>query len=187
MIKSRLKTSKAWTEIPQDFKIQVLDLFKSHFKPQASVGHFELSGRIYKNEVILRFSYLVKGTLKPVQFDLSSDLSPDHQSKALDLFEKLVDCAASLFQSTFDDESFGVPSIWTEIDFENLKIYAKSESINQKLEDEANKLLGADFLAEELDGENLAIDKNLIYGDIESDDIEKIAEVLNPKTNIKKH
>jgi hypothetical protein len=179
MIKPRLKTSKAWTDVPEDFKLQVSELFKSHFKEPAKHGKFGVLGRIFKNEVILSFSYLPKNSIRPIQFDISTDYSTNSESKALVVFEKLVDCAASLFQSSFDDETFGVPAIWTEIDFDGTMIYAKSEAINHELEQEANKLLGNDFLAEEAE---FLIQDGLVTGDLESDDIEKIAETLNKKT-----
>lgn len=179
MIKPRQKASKAWTDLPEDFKLQVVNLFKSHFKAQSKLGNFKVLGRIYKNEVVLRCTYLVHGSIQPVQFDLSTDIKMDSKSKPLQIFELLVDCAANLFQSSFDDESFGVPAIWTEIDFDGTLIYAKSESINPELEDEANKLLGEEFLSEDLDGEPLNPTSDLIKGDLESEDIETIADILN--------
>lgn len=185
MILPRLKTSKAWTDIPEDFKLQVTTLYKSHFKNEAKSGSFDLLGRIYKNEIVLRFLYLPSGTIRPVQFDLSTNYEATQQKTALKVFELLVDCGASLFQSTFEDETFGVPAIWTEIDFDGTMIYARSEAINQKLEDEANKLLGEEFLAEQAklleQEEALFKNEGLIKGDLESDDIEKVADILNPK------
>lgn len=180
MIIPRLKSSTAWTDLPDDFKTQVITLFNKHFIEPSKLGHFEVSGRIYKKEIIIRFIYLVKNQIKPMQFDLSTDYESRGETRALTIFEKLIDCAASLFHSSFEDESFGVPAIWTDIDFDGIMIYAKSESINQKLEDEANQLLGKEFIEEELE---LKFDEEgqLINGDLESDDIEVIAETLNKK------
>ncbi len=184
MIKPRQKASKAWTDLPEDFKVQVVNLFKTHFKTESKTGAFKILGRIYKNEVVLRCSYLLNNSIKPIQFDLSTDLKVDSKSKPLAIFELLVDCAANLFQSSFDEEEFGVPAIWTEIDFDGTLIYAKSESINPELEDEANKLLGEDFLSEELEGDSLAPDPSLIKGELDSEDIEVIADILNKNKKI---
>ncbi len=185
MIVPRLKSSKAWTDLPEDFKAQVVGLFKTHFKKESQAGRFEVSGRIYKNEIVLRCYYLPSGSIGPVQFDLSTDYSSEKEKKALNTFEKLIDCSASLFQSTFEDDDFGVPALWTEIDFDGVIIYAKSEAINDPLEAEANKLLGANFLKEQaklLNQESLIQPEDgLIKGDLESDDIEKVADILNKK------
>lgn len=186
MIIPRLKTSKAWTDLPEDFKLQVTTLFQSHFKDEAKKGKFDVLGRIYKNEIVLRCLYTPKNSLRPIQFDLSTNYEAAKQNTALKTFELLVDCSASLFQSTFEDEEFGVPALWTEIDFDGTLIYAKSESINQELEDEANKLLGDEFLEEqakllELEAEALKSKDGLIKGDLESDEIEKAADILNKK------
>ncbi len=179
MIKPRQKATKAWTDLPDDFKLQVVNLFKSHFKDQSKSGSFKVLGRIYKNEVVLRCTYLAKGSITPIQFDLSTDIKMDSKAKPLEIFELLVDCAANLFQSSFEDETFGVPAIWTEIDFDGTLIYAKSESINPELEDEANKILGEEFLSQELEGEPLTPAPSLIKGELDSDDIEVIADILN--------
>lgn len=184
MISSRLKGSKAWTDLPEDFKTQVTELFGTHFKKQAKNGQFQILGRIYKSEIVIRFIFTSKDSIKPVQFDLSTDYSANQENKALNTFERLVDCAASLFQTSFDDEEFGVPALWTEIDFDGIKIFAKSDGINQKLEDEANKLLGDEFLAEEaalLEEEAPTDDDGLIKGELDSDDIVKTADILNKK------
>ncbi len=185
MITPRLKTSKAWTDLPDDFKLQVTNLLSEHFKNEAKVGTFAILGRIYKNEIILRCLYTPKNSIRPVQFDLSTNYEATGQNTALKTFETLVDCSASLFQSSFDDETFGVPALWTEIDFDGTMIFAKSEAINQTLEDEANKLLGEQFLAEEakrLEIEDALQNQNgLIKGDLESEAIEKVAEILNKK------
>lgn len=185
MIKPRQKSSSAWTDLPEDFKYQVIKLFESHFKDKAKNGAFGVLGRIYKNEVVLRFSYLTKGSLKPIQFDLATDLATKSKSKPLETFELLVDCAANLFQSSFEDDDFGVPALWTEIDFDGTMIYAKSESINPELENEANKLLGEEFLSEELEGESLDPKPSLIHGEPESaEDIEIIADILNKNKKV---
>lgn len=181
MTKPRLGTSKAWTDLPDDFKLQVGELYKNHFKEQSKRGQFKVFGRIYKNEVILSLSFLPNDSIRPIQFDLSTNYSTDQEKKALIVFEKLVDCGASLFQSSFDDEEFGVPAVWTEIDFDGTLIYAKSEAINHDLEAEANKLLGKEFLAEQakLLEEDLVDEDGLIKGDLDSDEIENIANIMN--------
>lgn len=185
MITPRLKTSKAWTDLPEDFKAQVVSLFNTHFKKESQTGTFEVLGRIYKTEIVLRCLYLPKDSIRPVQFDLSTGYSTEKENKALNTFEKLVDCSASLFQSSFEDENFGVPALWTEIDFDGVLIYAKSEAINDSLEKKANELLGEEFLEEQarLLEQDVILEKEegLIKGDLESDDIEKVADILNKK------
>lgn len=184
MIKPRLKASKAWTDLPEDFKKQVKELFATHFKKEAKTGHFDVLGRIYKNEIILRCVYVSKTSIRPVQFDLSTDYSANQESKALTTFEKLVDCAASLFQSSFEEDDFGIPALWTEIDFDGIILFAKSDGIHHELEEEANKLLGDEFLAKEsefLEEDTIPDNEGLIKGDLESDDIVKTADILNKK------
>ena len=159
MIKPRLKSSKSWTNIPQNLQDQIIKLLNSHFSKPSKNGNFQVNGSIYKKEVVFRYSYQPKHLLKPIQFDLSleydfSSISKD--DKFMKMFEILTDLGASLFHSIFEDKNFELPSLWNPIDFQNHKVYVQSENINTELESEANKIL-------DLSSEN----KDLFQGDIE--------------------
>lgn len=172
----RNNQSTAWTALPEDFKNQVLKLLMDHFKAQSQKGQFSLDGRIYKTEILIRMGYLESGHIRPIQFDLSIDYDSE-KSQALQHFETLIDLGASLLDTYFRDPQQEFPFQWQTVDFEGTEVFIRQETTNSELERQANELLGEDEVESE----------SLIHGDLESDEIESIAESLNTPNKNKPH
>lgn len=168
-MKPRLKASKAWTDLPDDFKTQVTEIFHQHFKDQSQDGKFTVDGRIFKNEIFFKCGYLKKNSIRPLQFDLSIDYNSVKDKKPMEKFELLVDLGANLLNSYFENPDQDFPYEWYEVDFSEEKVFIKIDHTNDDLESEANKLLG------ETNSEEL------IKGDLESEELETIIETLNKK------
>lgn len=172
----RNKTSAAWTALPEDFKAQVIQILGEHFAAQSKLGKFTLDGRIYKHEIVMRVGYLKNQSIRPVQFDLSVDYD-SKAGKPMQFFENLVDFGAGLLDTYFKNPEEEFPLDWHLVDFEGSQIYVKQDSTNQELEAIADQLLG----------ETEDDSDELIHGDLDNSDIEKIAESLNTPGDKNKH
>lgn len=175
-IKPRLKSSKALTILPESFQKQVTELLKTHFSEHSKKGYFKVDGVISKNEIVFRYSYQPQDSIKTIQFDLSleynSSRSDFKDDPLMKVFEVLSDLGASLFHSLFEDQDFELPSLWSPIEFENHTIYIQSEGIHSQLESQADEILGLSSKS-----------NDLVQGDMESEDIEKIIHTLSAKKN----
>ena len=141
----RLKSSKKWTTLPGELIKQIRLAFEANFKDQSQIGRFEISGRIYKEELLMRFGYLENGSIRQSNFELSVAF---HAAKdnMVHLVHQCVDVAATLMQDLFQDEEAreSFPVIWTSFQLENgLEVFVQFSGVNSALEEEANRLLNA--------------------------------------------
>lgn len=151
----RLPTSRQWTELPADFRQKVQKVFAEQFDIEAAHGEFLVEGRIYSEEMIVRIGYLERGRLRQINFEASIDLpkkdasesvqEDDSQSKAMERLYTCIDAIGSLMEEYFelgDDEEIDIPLQWRPYEFENETIYLQYSTVNTRLEDEADRLLG---------------------------------------------
>jgi len=146
----RLKNSKKWTALPEEFLKQVQSVFNESFAKEIGKGTIEVQGKIFPEEILVRVSYKAPKALKQKGFDISVAYKVP-KDNVLKLLHLAVDAGASLMEQMFaseDETEFAV--LWEEVQFENRTIYVRFNTANNKLESEANRLLG---LAE---GEDLA-------------------------------
>ncbi len=144
----RLKSSKKWTVFPQELSEQILSAFEEHFKAALTEAELIVEGRIYPEEIMLRVGILEKGRLKQKNFEISSEYSSEKDNAGEKIF-LAVDAAASLLleyleneKSEDEDHESDLPYTWREMNFENQTLYFQFSTVNTRLEEEADRLLG---------------------------------------------
>lgn len=157
----RLASSRQWTELPTDFVLKIREVFANEFTRESTLGEFLVDGRVYPEEIIVRVGYLEKGRLKQINFEASMDLPKakstirddddaeesvtKSESKTLERLYTCIDALGSLMEEYFDladDEEIDVPLRWRAYEFENEVVYLQHSTVNTRLEDEADRLLG---------------------------------------------
>jgi len=151
----RLTTSRHWTELPVDFRKKVEGVFAEQFDLEAERGEFLVDGRIYSEEMIVRIGYLEHGRLRQINFEASIDLpkkktgqaetEETSESKIMEHLYICIDALGSLMEEYFElgeDEELDVPLHWRPYEFEEETIYLQHSTVNTRLEDEADRLLG---------------------------------------------
>ena len=152
----RLANSKQWTELPPDLAASVKKVFEDQFVHEASQGEFFVEGRIYSEEFVIRLGYLQRGRLAQINFEASMDLfkssgetvnaqSTPEESKTMARFYTSVDALGSLMEEYFDlaeGEDVDVPLRWKAYDFEGEIVFLQRSTVNTRLEDEADRILG---------------------------------------------
>ena len=184
-------TSRQWTALPTDFVAKVEEVFARQFELESMNGEFFVEGRIFPEEIIVRVGYLEKGRIKQINFEASIDLpksaantgesadlsdqpvpgssdsSDTSESKTMALLYVCIDALGSLMEEYLDlgeDEEIDVPLTWQPYDFEGETVYLKHSTLNSRLEEEADRLLGLH-------------DKNLFNEELTSEDALQKAEV----------
>ena len=191
----RLKTSTTWSNLPSEFSAKIKTIFENQFKVEAGYGEFLVDGRIYPDEVLIRIGFLEEGRLKQINFEASIDLpkvdTDDEelaekaaafriendepvltaQSRTMNRIYVCIDALGSSLEEYFeegDDEAgTDIPLFWTPYEFENDIVHMKSSTVNTRLEEEADRLLG--LIADSLLNEETSSEDALAKADIDSD------------------
>ena len=152
----RLPSSLKWTPVPSDFDAKVISVFTDQFPSEADAGEFVAEGRLYAEEILLRVGYLEKGRLRQLNFETSISYSQEKKNATERLY-RCVDAAASMMEEYFvslersagagavEDglpEALDLPSQWRPYEFEGETIYMQTSTVNSRLENEADRLLG---------------------------------------------
>ncbi len=146
----RLKSSKKSTPFPQEFSDQIRSAFIENFQDQLKNAELIIQGRIYPEEILLRVGYIGKGELKQNNFEVSA--AYDYKkNNAIESIHVCVDFLASILSQYFeqmaqgpqDEESeLDLPYQWKPIQFEKNELFFQFSTVNTKLEEEADRLLG---------------------------------------------
>lgn len=178
-----------WTELPVEFTEKIRQIFSDQFKIESNHGDFIVEGRIYPEEIVIRLGYLERGRLKQINFEASMDipkrapeaeeaepvLDADEQlstkkSGTMDLIYTGIDVLGSVMEEYFeidDEDELDVPDRWKEFTFEGSQVYLQYSTVNTRLEDEANRLLG--ILTDELVVEEGETEDALAKAEVDSD------------------
>jgi hypothetical protein len=167
----RLKSSKIWTPIPTDFASKIKKVFAKQFKTEAQQGDFLIQGRIYPLEITIRIGYLEKGRIKQINFEASMDVpekpqdeeASESQKNTLDQIYVCIDAIGSIMEEYFqvkNENELDIPLYWRPYEFEEQTVYLQYSTVNSRLEEEANRILGlgADGLYNEISEEGNAED-----------------------------
>ncbi|MBX2986531.1 MAG: hypothetical protein KF802_01420 [Bdellovibrionaceae bacterium] len=158
----RLKSSKKWTALPNEYLDQIRAVFQENFSQQIGQGELKVEGRIYASEVLLRVGLHEPGRLAQANFEVSMEYSAKDQD-AVERIHNCVDAAASMMQEFFDnDGEVDFPRTWKPFPFQNKTLYLQFSTENSELEAEADRLLGAD-------------DSGMLHGD----DLEEAEDALS--------
>lgn len=138
----RLASSRQWTAFPKELITQVKSVFRQSFRDSIGEGVFDIDGRIYKEELLLRVAYKIPKSLKHSGFEISVGYVRD-KDNVLKLIHLAIDAAASLFEQYFaSEDDYDFPRKWESVDFENRQIFVQYSTTNKDLEEQADKLLG---------------------------------------------
>ena len=138
----RLKTSKISTDLPKDLLKQMKDIFVETFSDHLKKAKVIVDGRIYPNEVLLRIGATKEKEIRQINFLVSMDYKAG-KDKVMDFVQVGFDVLATLFDDYFENQDDNdLPRQWAEMNAEGKKVYILYSGVNDKLEDEADKLLG---------------------------------------------
>lgn len=182
---SRRSKNKKWTSVPKELCDQIEEVFKENFVELSKSGPFQVAGRIYQAELLLRVTHVVNGQLTQPKFEVSLDIEP-HKENALKLIHLAVDCAASMVQEYFesDRDLSEFPRTWESTEIDGKKIFLQVSTVNEALDLEADRLLAqvddSLLINEKSDLENT--DKsNLTGGEDPEGDLETAITMLGLK------
>ncbi len=138
----RLKASKISTDLPKDLLSQIQSIFAETFSDHLKKNQVRADGRIYPNEVLLRIGVNPGKGLKQINFVVSMDYKQG-KDKVMEIVHVGFDVLATLFDYYFaNQDDTDLPRQWAEMNAEGKKVYILYSTVNDKLESEANKLLG---------------------------------------------
>ncbi len=143
-MQARLKTSKKWTQFPQEFLEQVTAVFNDNFSEYLDAGKIIVEGRIYANEILFRAGYLENGKLRQSNFEASVSYDAQNDSEGvLNKIHLCVDASASMMMEYFEfNGEVNFPYVWKAVPFKNHEVFMQMTTENSDLEKEANRLLG---------------------------------------------
>ena len=172
----RLTSSHKWTPVPPEFLEKVVQVFADHFPDEADGGEFLADGRIYPEEILLRVGYLESGRLRQMNVEASMAFAPE-KTNALERMYLGLDCVASLMDEYLEVTRDGVdedtvnaldlPEEWRPYEIEGETVYLQTSTVNTRLEQEADRLLG--IADESLVQEESATEDALARAVIDSD------------------
>lgn len=139
----RYKSSKQWTEFPNELTQEISSIFKQNFQKQLrNTTEVHVSGRVYTQEILLRVGLHKKGELRFQNFEVSLDHNND-QEQVVQLIYLAVDAIASLMVDYFEnEEDIELPYSWMEYPFNGKKVWLQFSTENPDLQAAADKLLG---------------------------------------------
>lgn len=141
----RRQTKQKWTPFPSELSDQIRQVFQQNFATQlGKTTTVNVLGKIFTQELCLRIGLHKKGELKHQNFEVSVDHNGDHEN-VVSQIHVCVDALAGLVQEYYDnEEDIELPYTWSEMPFNNQKIYIQFSRENPDLEAQANALLGED-------------------------------------------
>jgi hypothetical protein len=186
----RLPTSKTWTELPGDFAAKLQEVFSRQFAGKVPQGEFIVDGRIYPDEVVMLAGHLEAGRLRQINFEASVDLpliqdmdpngeEDEDGSITMSRLYVCIDALGSLMEEYFeknDVEEMDVPLAWRPYEFENETVHLKYSTVNTRLEEEADRILG--LLSEALVNENEQSEDALANAEIDSELAEQVQQMI---------
>ncbi len=156
MILGKNKSSKAGKNIPQDWTEGLAVLLNDTYKSQCKSDkrYFDVYGQIFQEELLVVVSYLFEANEAdtPLALFLSCDASQmESTAKVKETQLAYTDLAGLFFDEIFSQDEFrDFEPAWQEVDYKGQKYSYKITRENINLSLEADKLLGDEFLAEEI-------------------------------------
>jgi len=150
--------SAKFSSLPIDYTKMVNEVFKSNFDAQLKAfskvaganSYFDISGKIFANEINLYVSLVTEGQIAATTAVASSDFDPKASSPTVeDLLGASVDAVGELFQALMDESKpkcleqladassaalENAPLEWTLIKLDRYQIYLKVDKSNPHLE-----------------------------------------------------
>lgn len=135
---------KRFSLLPEDFNSLIKqNLLESIDLPIENLeSNFLVKGRIYPEELLLRFSLIEKGRLKCHNFTGSIDYDKE-AGDIIDRTQNIMEALASMMMEFLEEQGdIDMPLDWHEYSFDDRKIFLMYSTENDALEEEAKLLLG---------------------------------------------
>lgn len=145
-LEPRLKNSKRWTELPQELKTQLEDVFTEKFDSDYDLnGKFEVKGKIFPNELLLQAGIHNPKKLAQKHFLVSVELAETEnpEKQFMQYINLATDFLGELWEE-FLEEEFEAPKSWQHAIFNKKELYYYFHTANSELETQADKILGLD-------------------------------------------
>lgn len=139
--------SKNQTKLPPDILSLISESVKESFESFLNEKELVAEGEIYLEEVLLRIGFREKGGLRQMNFECSLDYSNEKPEEVMERIYDGLDALQSMLDQYIENEGdVEFPLSWQAYDLGDKKIYLKTSTENSSLEEQANKLLGEDFI-----------------------------------------
>lgn len=162
IVRKEESKGKKYSALPADFSNLMKECILSLDEAQLwSDKDLKISGRIYPEELILKFSLKKPGLIRCENFSASLDFDGEAKNlveKAQTAMEALSSMMEQYYAST---EELDLPEDWHSYKFEKEEVFLMYSTENDDLEAQANALLGDEFSEvkeEEIDPEYMGLD-----------------------------
>ena len=142
---------KAFSRLPEDLTSLIKEVVTNSYDfPIETEGtKLKVTGRIYPQELLLRFSLTNENQIKCHNFTGSID----HDTEAGDIVDRIQDIMEALSSMMGEhlattEEEIDFPLDWHEYQFNNRKVYLMYSTENDSIEEQAAALLGDEFKEE---------------------------------------
>jgi hypothetical protein len=154
---ARKKTSLRGKMMPQDWVEGLSRLLNETYKNecQKAKKYFDISGQIFKEEMLLTVSYLSEDDQYVLPITLFLSAGPDqmiNEAMVKETQKNFIDLIGLFFDEIFADSEWNnFEESWQEVTVHKINYFYKVSRENVNLTLEANKLLGDEFLENDLD------------------------------------
>ena len=162
IVRKEESKTKKYSGLPADFSNLMKECIQSLEEAKLwSEKNLEVSGRIYPEELIVKFSLKEPGMIRCENFSASLDFDGEAKNlveKAQVAMEALSSMMEQYYAST---EEMDLPEDWHSYKFDKEEIFLMYSTENDDLEAQANALLGDEFSEtkeEEVDPEYMGLD-----------------------------
>lgn len=154
---ARLKSSKTGKALPTDWIEGLSRLLNETYKTECTKHkrYFDVYGQVYPEELLVVVSWLSEEQegIAPVTCFLSCNPDQiDTEKKVKETQANYIDVVGLFFDEIFAQEDWSeFEPLWQEVSYKGQTYFFRLSRENINLTLEANRLLGDDFLAEDLD------------------------------------
>ena len=127
---------------PQGLLSEVKKAIEGQFKGHAERGEFFCDGLICPQELAFKLGYKEQGRLSQVNFHISKDFVAGKEKNVQKAVSLLMDYGASLFKWYCERPEEEFPVHWSPQNFQGACVYFLFSTENDRLENEADKILG---------------------------------------------
>ena len=129
--------------VPKDFLKLVLETFQEKYADFLKDKTLIADGAIYPEELILVIGLKNKDEkIRQVNFESSMNYENDENSQVLEKIHLCIDALDAMFAEYVEvNGDLEMPTLWTEFEFEDQKVYLRSSTNNIELEKMAEEFL----------------------------------------------
>jgi hypothetical protein len=129
--------------VPKDFLKLVQETFKEKYADFLKERTLIIDGAIYPEELVLVVGIKNKDEkIRQQNFESSMDYENDDSDKVLEKIHLSIDALDAMFAEYVEaNGDLEMPTLWTEFEFDDQKVYLRSSTHNLELEKQADEFL----------------------------------------------